>query len=153
MTTSEEFFEFLKSAWGGNVSQRTPFNVYKLKQWRTFPDVRNPKRMMTPRMCFRNAAKVAAKDPAALRYVEGWVTVYGVPIDHAWVYDVNTGIGWDYTAVIEEQLESHYYGIIIPPAVMQMVKQHIGWQYSSALPTLARMDYDDLERIKEMWDE
>jgi hypothetical protein len=36
-----------------------------------------------PQMCYANAAQRAFDDPA-LTYVEGKVSVFGVPVDHAW---------------------------------------------------------------------
>ena len=36
--------------------------------------------------CFKNAGRMALEDPS-LTYVEGYVSVHGVPLEHAWVID------------------------------------------------------------------
>ncbi len=41
----------------------------------------------TPKQCYKNAANLAISDPDKYTYVEGFVTVHGVPIEHAWVVD------------------------------------------------------------------
>jgi hypothetical protein len=44
----------------------------------------------TPGQCYMNATHLAQRNHH-LRYVEGQVLCHGVPIDHAWCVDVNTG--------------------------------------------------------------
>jgi len=38
----------------------------------------------TPKQCYANAGRMATRD-SSLTYVEGYTTVHGVPIEHAWV--------------------------------------------------------------------
>jgi uncharacterized protein len=40
-----------------------------------------------PHQCYKNAADAAMTNPGKYTYVEGLVTVHGVPIEHAWVVD------------------------------------------------------------------
>ena len=51
----------------------------------------------TPKLCYMNAAHLAL-DNTAMTYVEGKITVHGVPIDHAWCVD-SDGIVVDPTIV------------------------------------------------------
>jgi hypothetical protein len=45
-------------------------------------------RRMQMKQCFTNASRLVVHD-RSLTYCEGYVSVYGVPIHHAWVIDKN----------------------------------------------------------------
>jgi hypothetical protein len=76
--------------------------------------------------CYENAT-MCAIDNAQFRYVEGYASMQGIPLPHAWVYDISTdthydptwiGIGSDYHGVafstkflLSFSIETGYYGI------------------------------------------
>lgn len=63
----------------------------------------------TPKECFKNATLVAMADPG-MTYVEGFVTVHGVPIQHAWNVDAD-GRLIDRTLDNHDRRIEHYFGI------------------------------------------
>lgn len=61
--------------------------------------------------CYMNATHLAQND-RNLRYVEGQVSCHGVPIDHAWCVDVNTGRIVDPTLASENPARiKEYFGV------------------------------------------
>ena len=78
------------------------------------PFVPNEKTYEGPRgeqkMCFMNATQAVLENPERT-YVEGYVTVHGVPIEHAWTMDA-TGQIYDPTLTKElAEGVSGYYGV------------------------------------------
>lgn len=82
----------------------------------------------TPHQCFMNATLAAWYDPE-LTYVEGFVSVHGVPIAHAWVVDRvgkvrdvtigdpsgilgYFGVPFETDWLQQELLRSKYYGVL-----------------------------------------
>jgi hypothetical protein len=68
-------------------------------------------RRAEPKACFQNATLLMLEQPD-LTYVEGKVSVYGLPIDHAWCVDQN-GLVIDPTLVGDSDLSrlGGYFGI------------------------------------------
>lgn len=64
-------------------------------------------RRATPHQCYRNAGLLAYRQPR-LTYVEGKVSTYGVPLDHAWCIDPD-GVVIDPT--LEGGLVREYFGV------------------------------------------
>jgi hypothetical protein len=64
----------------------------------------------TPQRCYMNATK-AALDDDNLLYVEGIVTIHGVPIDHAWNV---TQDGKLIDPTINSQGVGEYFGVTFP---------------------------------------
>jgi len=83
---------------------------------------------MAKKQCFTNAALVA-KTKQSARYVEGWMTIYGVPIQHAWNVEGNQA--YDYTFV--DPQKSSYFGIEIPEKLLEMTINHKGWTMSTGV--------------------
>lgn len=61
-----------------------------------------------PHMCYMNTLHAVLDDPT-LTYVEGYVSVHGVPIHHAWAVDTN-GVVRDYTLKDNKGILG-YYGV------------------------------------------
>ena len=80
------------------------------------------------RACFKNAALAVMRNPQNLRYVEGYMYLYGLPILHAWVLradgrwsdptvapgeaPVYVGAVFSYQFMCEELLASGVYGLL-----------------------------------------
>ena len=58
--------------------------------------------------CYQTAMR-AAVEHDHLRYVEGYALFQGIPLEHAWVYDMVTGAHYDPTW---DQDGSEYYGVV-----------------------------------------
>ncbi len=67
----------------------------------------------TKRRCYMNAFRLASARPE-LAYVEGYVTVYGVPIEHAWCEHRETGEVIDPTLRAPHKMVGEYLGVVIP---------------------------------------
>jgi hypothetical protein len=62
-----------------------------------------------PKACFKNATHHALLD-SRLTYVEGYIDMYGVPIEHAWLADAD-GFVIDPTIVNGQDRISEYFGV------------------------------------------
>lgn len=82
---SRQHFESCRQAFGPN-----PVYDFWIAHGRDYTI--GPQTFSGPRgeagMCYMNATHLAVLDPS-LTYVEGKVSVYGVPIDHAWCVDAD----------------------------------------------------------------
>lgn len=65
---------------------------------------------MQAHMCYRNAGMLALADDSLI-YVEGYTTVYGIPIEHAWCIRHSNGAVVDPTIVPRPDDERVYYGV------------------------------------------
>jgi hypothetical protein len=66
--------------------------------------------MMTPKYCFDNSYRLAARSRGRLRYVEGFATSV-IPMHHAWTVDSAGNVvdpTWEYKA------ETAYFGVEFP---------------------------------------
>ena len=90
-------------------AEHSPISKFMLEHGQSFtigPDTYKGRRMKRGQ-CFRNATLRAVRNPR-LKYVEGYATVYGVPLQHAWnVRDDGALIDptWEGTA------KEHYFGV------------------------------------------
>jgi len=100
-----EHFEMRRKAFGANV-----FNDFMLQYGREYavgPNTYAGPRG-EPKNCFSNATWLAAKQ-TNLTYVEGVMSVHGVPLSHAWCVDAD-GVVVDPTVVDNGQVLG-YYGV------------------------------------------
>ena len=73
-------------------------------------------RQMTPKYCFDNAYRLAARSRGRLRYVEGYATTY-IPMHHAWTVDRDGNVvdpTWEYDADSRLGADTPYFGTEFP---------------------------------------
>lgn len=104
MSVVQEYLEFCKSH--GLAVQK--FLLQHGQQYEIGPRSFLGSRM-TQGMCYMNASHVAFDDPS-LKYVEGMVCSYGIPIDHAWNVD-HDGKVVDRTMDNHDGRISDYFGV------------------------------------------
>jgi hypothetical protein len=67
-------------------------------------------RRMEMRQCFANSSRLAIKD-RSLTYCEGYISVHGIPIHHAWVIDKNDKVR-DPTLKLDKTMPvREYFGV------------------------------------------
>jgi len=76
-----------------------------------YRELRNMRKRLQPKQCYHNAYLVAQSIPG-VKYVEGLVFIYGVPIDHAW--NEKDGKYFDVTEefVLKQKLLSGYTSVL-----------------------------------------
>lgn len=70
---------------------------------------------MRQKRCYENAARMAMND-SRYTYVEGIVTVFGIPIDHAWVLDADGEIVDPTIRPKADEDPAIYFGVPVPTA-------------------------------------
>ena len=93
----------------------------------------------TPKECYRNATLISWKD-SDLTYVEGYVTVRGIPIEHAWIIDRKKKV---IDTTLNEKEEHTYFGVPINRNYLrkQVLKQSMyGILPFMSNPVLYRME-------------
>ena len=75
----------------GHFPQAAPAIVFRHGQQFSITDQTYSGKRGQPQQCFKNAANLALMNPK-YTYVEGYVAVHGVPIEHAWVVDEKGGV-------------------------------------------------------------
>lgn len=90
---------------------RTPATL-QLKHGRTYPvdDRTFAGKRMKAKMCYTNAGLLALEDDS-LVYVEGFTTVIGIPIEHAWCIRRSDGFVVDPTIKPRAGEEHVYFGV------------------------------------------
>lgn len=122
-----------------------PFNPYEhiLSHGRTFLSVKNPKKMMTPKMCHNNSFTAICEN-SKWQYVTGWALFRGVPIEHSWNLD-DKGIAIDCTA----RTDMEYIGLVIPRYVLMMLVTHKSWEIAGTpIATMCNLSDEDLKEVR-----
>lgn len=93
------------------------------------------------KMCYRNAALLAMSDDS-LTYVEGYVTTFGIPLEHAFCVDSEGNV---VDPTLKPDLEHAYYGV---PFRMSFVREELirrkVWGIIDMNRELLEMSEDDL---------
>lgn len=122
MPTAKEIPENFKKFIGfcyGTYPPNTPFNpgAKILKDGKMYePRIGTPR--MTPKACYQNAAMNCFSHDG-YKYIEGYTSVMGLPISHAWNVDAN-GKAVDYT--LDRLLPGQeYVGVEVPRATVMAI--------------------------------
>lgn len=109
----------------GEIPESVPANLLQ-KYGRYYPfDASSYKVKHGPQhMCYMNAGRMAIADPD-LTYVEGYASVHGVPIEHAWVVDKD-GKVLDPTIRNADGIVA-YYGVPIDPEFLTKFLTETGY--------------------------
>jgi hypothetical protein len=93
------------------LNEMVPNHFYKilLEHGREFTPGVKPKKKGRMKQCYKNATSLVFSAPDKLTYCEGFMSVNGLPLQHAWVTD-DTGAAIDPTPLSPE-LELAYFGI------------------------------------------
>jgi hypothetical protein len=129
------------------VRPNAPFNPYEyfLSESKTYLEVKNPKRMMPPKMCHNNSFN-AISENGDWKYVTGWGLFAGVPIEHSWNLD-GKGNAIDCTA----KTDMEYVGIVIPRSLLIMIVTHKSWEIAGTpLSTLCNFSDKELMEAKKI---
>lgn len=92
-----------------------------------------------PKMCYANSARrVVYDDAPAWRYVEGYVTCFGFPIEHAFLIDENGVVVEPTIRPARGEAEPmRYYGVVVAPRdVLAVVAKYGRW--GPVLPALLK---------------
>jgi hypothetical protein len=95
------------STFAGGVNQIAKFILDSGREFAPGP-LTYKGRKKRARQCFMNATQAAFDDPRGLRYAEGFMTIHGVPIHHAWNVDRDGNL---IDLTIRDGLEHHYFGV------------------------------------------
>lgn len=91
--------------------------------------------------CFENAGEIAAFDDDGLLYVEGYVGVHGVPLEHAWLTDAS-GRLIDPTLRARDGSQREYFGVAFSQQYVRRVIMHenqVWGIFSRPSPALIRL--------------
>jgi len=88
--------------------------------------------------CIDNSVKMMIRRPD-LEYVEGFILLHGVPIQHSWNYSQEEKKCIDFTINPEG---SEYYGLLIPRGLVIDAAQNEGWTLSKGVLETARFFND-----------
>lgn len=131
-----------------NIKNRgMSFNIweYFIKHAKEYKPVAAEK-MKKAKQCYKNAAENAIHK-SSVKYIEGYVLVSGVPINHAW--NVDGKKAFDCTVNPLGKYIHEYWGIEVPMVVIMMANLHKNWVIADGvLGTIAIMDADELEKVK-----
>jgi len=111
--------DFLRQMVGGFLTEKT-VNGFILEHGEEFksPDAPPSIKLMTPKMCYENAAKNSRSMWGEFGYAEGYVHPPGlIPIQHAWNYDLKTGRVVDFT--LGWMPKAAYFGVKIPEEALR----------------------------------
>jgi len=102
------------------------------------------------KQCYRNASNLAISH-ANLRYVEGYGVFRGIPVQHAWVYDMVTGLHHEVTWPEEGR---EYYGVVFDTAyitsLMLKTERYGVWssEHYACLESVMRTGFPDWAVLK-----
>lgn len=127
---------------------KAPFNPWRLWMARAkeYSETFSPDEMSPPKRCFNNSIEMCIKN--GWGYVEGFITIHGVPLTHAWNLD-NQGRAFDTT--LKPGDVQNYTGMLIPSKLLFMAATHKRWMIAEGvIGTICMMNDQELKTVEKI---